>query len=151
MIKVYQTEFFNPEEGTRGNCLRAAVASLLHKKLLEVPPFYPDENQQKEFIDYIESIGYIFDGCVYVKNIYELERHTADKLLLQQLKDHRGIDGYFLVCGMSPRGVRHAVIYNHQGLAHDPHPSRDGVFPEYAYLIGTEIDKNDEENLFSHG
>ena len=37
------------------------------------------------------------------------------------------IPGYFLVCGESPRGVLHQVVYHGDKMVHDPHPSNAGI------------------------
>ena len=37
------------------------------------------------------------------------------------------VPGYFLVCGESPRGVLHEVVYLDGKMIHDPHPSNAGI------------------------
>lgn len=40
---------------------------------------------------------------------------------------HVQFEGFYLVSGISPRGVGHMVVYRDGALAHDPHPSREGL------------------------
>lgn len=35
--------------------------------------------------------------------------------------------GYYIANGMSPRGLRHSVIWSKDGLIHDPHPEGGGI------------------------
>ena len=47
----------------------------------------------------------------------------------------KGMNGFFIVSGKSPRGYEHAVIYNFTGMVHDPHPASGGVEPKTILLI----------------
>lgn len=127
MKKVYQTSFYDPVEGTRGNCTQAVVASILNLPLKEVPPLYPDKNQMQNLLDFMDKFGYVNEGAWYANRIKVGE--TEEEALLNVIKANPqyGIDGYHIVFGMSPRGVHHVVIYDKNGLAHDPHPSQSGV------------------------
>ncbi|WP_439398638.1 hypothetical protein ACRQ5Q_14925 [Bradyrhizobium sp. PMVTL-01] len=106
MRAIDQTEFFDPEKGTRGNCQQAATASLLGLELHEVPNFikHPSGFWQS-FWEFMASRG----------------------LEVIELSGERRFDCYHLAYGPSARGVSHAVVYRAGKLAHDPHPSRAGL------------------------
>lgn len=105
MIPVDQTYFVGDESGVQGNCLQAAFASVLEKPLDSVPHFV-------EFDDWIGALFLYLDG----KNLDLRVYHTDP-----------GVES--IATGMSPRGVRHSIIWN-QGMVHDPHPSRAGFTDE---------------------
>lgn len=112
MKPVDQTAFGAPH----GNCLMASVASIL-----EVP---------------LESLPVLYDEC-------EVNGRNWWDVLLDALRPHgftalhypNGDDGYsaimppgyHIASGISPRDLRHAVVYLDGHLAHDPHPSRAGI------------------------
>jgi len=146
MKKVYQTSFHDPVEGTRGNCMRACIASLLEKTIKEVPPLPPTPNQFSDALDYLDKYGWEYD-CNYM--FYHIAAKDREKELLLKLQKEEGIDGYFLVYGMSPRGVKHIVLYNKQGLAHDPHPSQSGVQVEGTLLFKKKPSESYGFNPFS--
>lgn len=106
MKPVDQTNFYDPEKGTRGNCQQAAVASLLGLPLEEVPNFMEQPSGfWQSFWEFIASRG----------------------LEAIELSGLRHFDCYHLAYGQSSRGVSHAVVYANGKLVHDPHPSREGI------------------------
>jgi hypothetical protein len=110
MTPVTQTILHS--ENTRGNCLQAAVASLLDKPIEDVPHFITyGENWFVALILFMRDYGYEYKGTGSAEKIAEA----------------KGIDGYVIAAGKSPRGVSHAVIYKGGEMVHDPHPSRAGV------------------------
>lgn len=104
MKPVDQTQFY-VKGISHGNCLQAAVASLLELSLEEVPNFIEQKHFWGSFRNFLKSKG------------YNLER----------IKLEDNPEEYYLVFGWSSRQVLHAVIYCGDKLAHDPHPSREGV------------------------
>lgn len=106
MKPVDQTQFYDPEKGTRGNCQQAATASLLGLELHEVPNFMEEPpGFWQSFWEFLASRG--------LESI--------------ELSGPRHFDVYHLAYGPSPRGVSHAVVYRAGKLAHDPHFSRAGI------------------------
>lgn len=107
MTPVDQTQFAG--EGAGGNCVQASVASILGLPLTDVPHFLEVADRPEEwelaFMDWLEErgVGYIRRSGEWV------------------------FDGYYLASGPSPRGVHHMVVYRDGRLAHDPHPSREGI------------------------
>lgn len=114
MKPVDQTQFFDKDKGTNGNCQQAALASLLELPLDDVPNFMEQHKACKGhfwelFFDFVRSKGF-----------EPYERYAT--------KDGAPtFRGYYLAYGPSSRGVSHAVVYKDGQLAHDPHPSRDGI------------------------
>lgn len=95
-----------PEE--IGNCLQAAIASLLEMPLEAVPHFAASEGDwAAEMIEWLRVQQY---GFVNLTN---------------QAKPW---PGFHLLSGKSPRGdFLHTVVARGDQIVHDPHPSRDGV------------------------
>jgi hypothetical protein len=123
MIKVDQTKLHDPDNGVRGNCYAACIASLLELPLEDVPAFEDMYNSGKEkwkwfgiFLKFLQGKGYEFHG-------------TGKPSQIRDPYFARGVDGYVMAYGESPRDskVTHAVIYKDGEMVHDPHPSRDGI------------------------
>ena len=103
MKPVDQTQF--KTETTKGNCMTAAIASMLELPLEEVPNFV----EQDDFWGSLDSFLKSYNLCL----------RTIDT-------DWCPPWPHF-VEGLSPRGVPHIVIYEGDKMVHDPHPSRAGV------------------------
>lgn len=109
MKPVDQDSFYDPDKGTKGNCLTAAVASILELSLSEVPNFHEsEEGFWFGFAKFLRERGFVF-----------IEFHHNDPQL----------DCYYLAHGKSPR-TDHSVVMRAGKLAHDPHPSRAGLVSE---------------------
>lgn len=106
MTPIDQTRFGKPH----GNCLAAAVASVLELPLDSVPDLNAtDVHQLIVLNDWLRQFDLQFTWVPW--DTYTGHRHS-----------------FFLVSGESPRGLRHTVVCNERGeLAHDPHPSRAGI------------------------
>jgi hypothetical protein len=103
---VTQTAFYDPAIPTSGNCVQAAVASLLALPLEDVPNF----------------IERGFDWSIWLED-WLAER----RLMLVRFDCEMVWDGLYLASGPSPRGVNHMVVMQDGKLVHDPHPSRAGL------------------------
>ena len=104
--------------GEMGDCFTASLASLLELPYEDVPYFIGMGDKWHEpFFSFLKEHGYEYHGLQTKERILELSV---------------GIDGYYLVSGESPRGLKagHAVVYKGLELAHDPHPSRAGIIGE---------------------
>lgn len=112
MKPVDQTTF-----GEEGNCFAACVASILELPIEEVPNFcvaYPHDTWFEEFNRWLEPRGL---ACVSMQaDVVDVEAFCASAPRIPLIVD-----------GRSPRGRRHGVVYVDGKLAHDPHPSRDGI------------------------
>lgn len=100
-----QTRFFGDPKG--GNCTEAALATLLGLKLSDIPDFPHESPYQfwEALDDYLQSIGYV---RLMMGNNYVPECN-------------------YLASGPSSRGCSHMVVMYEGKLAHDPHPSREGL------------------------
>ena len=113
-------------EGKVGNCLQACVASLLDLPLDQVPHFSSyGERWYQHLYRFLEGRGYELD---YIHGMKQEERWPSD---------YKGIDGYFIVGGESPRGAigGHAVIYFEGEPYFDPHPSNDFILEEHQVYV----------------
>ena len=124
MKPVKQTILSDPPNDIRGNCFSACLASLLDLSIEDVPYFaILGEGWFAVFLDFLTANGYVFEGTP----------NFGD-----WVKTYEGIDGFFIVGGESPRGIRngHSVIYKDGNPYFDPHPSNDFLTnPVEVYLI----------------
>lgn len=103
---ITQTEFHDPENDGKGNCVQASVASLLAIPLAAVPNFVERGFEwELWFMDWLEENG------------WETFRFPGD----------HAPECLYLASGPSPRGVSHMVVMRDGKLVHDPHPSRAGI------------------------
>lgn len=123
MKPVHQTTFRPSEGDGAGNCLAAALASVLELALDEVPNFSAIEGENREWFRAMEAwlrergyglgVWYLADNPAY---------YTSEGVPL-------------LVTGKSPRGDwNHTVVCVTRGdqlvYEHDPHPSGDFLHGE---------------------
>ncbi|MGW1744576.1 hypothetical protein ACWCRD_02950 [Streptomyces sp. NPDC002092] len=104
MRPVAQSILHGDPSGRPGNCLQAAVASLLDLQLDEVPHFIEHDDWEERLRDFCLAHGY--------------------RPLLRPPTTHVP---YGMAWGPSERGVRHAVVWVDDSMAWDPHPSRAGL------------------------
>jgi hypothetical protein len=105
MKPVDQTTFGVPG----GNCFSACVASLLELPIEEVPHFGSDDTWWATFQAWLKPRG-----------LYAV--------LFKVDSDEQRPPGFHVVSGRSPRhDALHAVVGKGAEIAHDPHPSRDGL------------------------
>ena len=108
--------------GRMGDCLRAAVATLLQIPPDRVPHF-------AESSDWLGALLAFRDGLHY----FTLQKGYWPPHMETALP-------WVIGCGRSPRGVMHAVILSAAdgSLIHDPHPSRDGLSEPPTAVIKTD-------------
>lgn len=114
MIPQTQTIFADDPDGVYGNCMQAAIASMLDLPLKAVPHF-----ALFEFWGPAARLWFEGRGQEWVR----VETIEPGQLVM--------------AVGKSPRGVSHAVVWGENGLVHDPHPDRTGLAeePRYMYAI----------------
>lgn len=122
MAHIDQTIFVGDSKRL-GNCVAAAVASVLDIPLAKVPHFiefgiaYGDSEDPHSASRgnhwWAMLLGFLAGKGQWVVELNDVTEGERDELLL--------------VAGMSPRGVVHQVVYRNGELWHDPHPSRAGV------------------------
>jgi len=101
------------KDESRGDCMRACVASILELDPKDVPHFAED----------------------WPRSWFAWER--ARSLFL--MTHDKAPAGYSIANGDGPRGVKHSVIHLDGKMVHDPHPSRAGLLSvEWWYTIEPE-------------
>lgn len=110
---VTQTVLYTPESaalGVQGNCLQAAVASLLKMPLDAVPHF-------SAFLWWIGAAELWARGLHPALTFRSAKVEGVDDIPLFR----------HILCGPSPRGVSHSVIAEEGRVVWDPHPTRAGL------------------------
>lgn len=106
---VDQTIFAGNAEGIPGNCLQAAVATLLRLPLEAVPNFLQTEDWWLSLDRFAARHGYVM-----------LPGGTSEPI-------------FGLAFGPSPRGIQHAVVHR-DGAVWDPHPDRTMLTSVSTYI-----------------
>lgn len=110
MTPVDQTILHDPQTGAIGNCMQAAIASLLDLAIEDVPHFAALSEEPAEV------------GAALVE-----WTHKRRMLWLQLDAEMVPDDMPVLFYGKSPRGLPHLVVGVGSKIVHDPHPSREGL------------------------
>lgn len=113
MKQVTQTITVGDGSGLPGNCLQAAVASLLELDLDEVPHFACYHDWLERLVEFATGHGY--------RIAYRWPQKGAK------------VPDFGLIFGQSVRGVPHAMVVC-AGETWDPHPSRDGLVSVSNYV-----------------
>lgn len=108
--RIMQTEF-----GRLGNCQSACLAMMLGCDLANVPNFALLEGGCGNRMHAAES-AWLRDHGVWLLTIVAFQGLPWPPKL-----------GFYIAGGVSPRGMRHAVIYRSGELWHDPHPAGGGI------------------------
>lgn len=122
--KVDQTILHDQDLKRPGNCFAACVATALNRHLVEVPHFAEwgqwfhngnlrDETDEDRKYWLAMFWGYAAGAGVWPVDLECIEDAKPDEIVF--------------TAGMSPRGIRHQVLYRNGVLWHDPHPSHDGL------------------------
>lgn len=150
MKKVYQTII----DVDHGNCMQAAIASLLDLELNDVPNFIEyKHNWATEFFKFLKEKGYNWDATLYNINYNKLRGYITEKKYkthFYKLKNIKGVNGYFYAAVLSPkyydktkikdknyRAPQHAVIIDKNlNIIHDPNPNYQNLksYPEIKFL-----------------
>lgn len=104
MTPTTQTILAGDPSGVPGNCLQAAVASLLDLPLPDVPHFAEHDDWLERLVAFGGERGY---------------------RVRYRPPGTEGVNG--LAFGPSARGVKHAVVWIDGKQAWDPHPDRNGL------------------------
>jgi hypothetical protein len=96
------------EEGLRGNCLAASVASLFDVSLSDVPSF--EEMSDSDWKPALEGWALGF----------------GRKLVKKRPGDFT-VDEHYIAIGLSDRGNKHATVGLNGRIVHDPHFMRLGL------------------------
>jgi hypothetical protein len=113
--EVTQRFLLNDPSGFPGDCVRAAVASLLDREPTSVPHFIA---------------GSDIDGRVWwyaLKGWAASNGWAVTRRGLLPHEENVPLPVFGIACGPSPRGVSHAVVAIGGAIVWDPHPSRNGI------------------------
>lgn len=111
----------------KGDCCKAAMASLFDKEYDEIPDFFPDTQQAFNVIKHFESQGY---NPTYYNRREEGDLSPKGKRypsINEVAKHDGGVGGYFYasVPSQTFEGVSHAVIVDTDlNIVHDPNPNQ---------------------------
>lgn len=143
-----------------GNCYQTAIASLLEIPPTEVPNIetlfdigagYAYAVMHK----WLNNIGMNYNSGAWqfsifhennpkikdAEHIQEYLRDLSEDAKLTIRSQYK--DKYYLVSGLSSRGVHHICIYQNGILAHDPHPTQEGIITEEYFECLEPINKTD--------
>lgn len=106
---VTQTRLHDPENGVRGNCVAACLASVTGAP--------------------IETFDHIINAYDWWSAFEESCKEYGFSPLRMPVDDERPVilPGVHFGSGLSERGFRHMCVYSNGTLIHDPHPSRAGL------------------------
>lgn len=110
--EVTQWFLAGDDSGIPGDCVRAAVASLLDREPTSVPHFIVGSDMDSRVW------WYALKGWA-VDNGWRVDRRAVDT--------DDALPDFGLAIGQSSRGVSHAVVAVDGKVAWDPHPSREGL------------------------
>ena len=117
MKPVDQQVFGSPD----GDCLMASAASILEVPLEALPAFRGEEEHWWDRLqEALRPHG--FTAIYYPHDPDGGYQPIAPR-------------GYHIASGRASRGYMHAVVYQDGKLAHDPHPSREGIYEVRAYYL----------------
>lgn len=125
-IKINQTKTVDVDGW--GNCVAACVATILGLRLEDIP-----EEDQKNFrygiYDFVERLGY----CIQYAETIEGIPDSVELFIAI------GNGGRVYANG---KPIKHAVVFDKNGLYHDPHASKQGIesaerFEYFVKLIGS--------------
>ncbi len=122
MNPVQQTKFGFPD----GNCLAAALASVLEIPLEKIPNFGVDDNWYDCFARYMIS-----HHALQPINFNVLDEGVHELWVPK---------GYHLINGESSRGLKHSVVGFMGEMVFDPHPDNDGLTEIESYTIFAVLD-----------
>lgn len=128
--KVNQTEY-----GKRGNCMAAALATVLRVPLETMPNLIPEVESEEQynsvaFVDeHYDRIDMLVAGMGL--EIVHAPYTEAFNNSMKAQKSHV----YYIVSGQSTRGLKHAVVYHNGFLYHDPHEQKAFLKPEWVHII----------------
>ncbi len=116
MKPVMQTRF-----GDEGNCLQAAIASLMELPLDGVP-------------DFVERDWWgTLQRWLHPMGLYPIIVRAGSGGRVPSSV------GYYLISGKSPRGWDHMVVAKEGEVAHDPHPDGSGLLEVEEILLFARI------------
>lgn len=131
----------DPNNGVIGDCLRAALASLLGLPLQQVPHFL------KEHWGNVQATEDALNRFLSKRGLMMLPLpYAAFSQLLKAQAQSTGSDCYHLIFGVDHEGDRHACVGRNGQIVHDPHPLKRGFAnPPGEWQIGLMVDRFDSQ------
>lgn len=129
--EVTQRYLADDPTGVPGDCVSAAVASLLDREPHQVPHFIAASDIDSRVW------WYALKGWA-ASNGWNVTRRG---LLPRQ--ENVPLPTFGLACGPSERGVSHAVVAVDGEIVWDPHPSRAGILRVFAWGQSVSLNKTD--------
>lgn len=121
MIAVKQKHRHVPWRGGYSDCHRAAIASLFHLSIDNVPHFADGNPSVREFNDRV-------DTWLAARNLTSVTvPFTGELNTVLAAFDACAPHAFCLLTGASKRGINHTVICRNGRIVHDPSPDRCGV------------------------
>lgn len=132
MTPQKQTIFSHEKKGTVGNCLSACVASLLDMQIEDLPHF------SWHMSDWFRILYMFLEDHGYSVKMLPIKNNPDWKT------EFNGIDGYLIVGGGSPRGIKngHAVIYKDGQPFFDPHSDNTFLTSEDDFYVIEKMEQN---------
>lgn len=134
--KVNQTEY-----GKRGNCMAAALATVLRVPLATIPNLMPEVESEEQY----SSVAYVQEHYDRIDMLVAGEGleiiHTPYTESFNNSMKAQTEHVYYIVSGQSTRGLKHAVVYHNGFMYHDPHEQQAFLKPEWVHIIRP-IEKN---------
>ena len=129
----------DPDNGVIGDCLRAALASLLGLPLEQVPHFLKEHWGDFEAVKEALNQFLTKRGLMLLVLPYP---HSVN--MLQAEAKSTGADCYHLIFGVDHDGDRHACVGRNGQIVHDPHPLKRGFAnPPGEWQIGLMVNRLD--------
>lgn len=123
MLYHKQAYIHQPDIGIHGDCYRTVISCLLDLPRDDVPHFLHDNPDWMEFKNRVEAFLQTYGLCLFSISI---KSEDFDDFLINQSKVIND-KTVFVVFGLSPRHINHAVIYKGGEMIHDPHPDGGGL------------------------
>ena len=129
MIPVEQKHLHDPDNGIKGDCFSATLASLLHIPIEEVPIF--------DNVDGVEGT-WLIEVNKFLKEYGLAFAVFEGNSNFEEVFKFMGVTGlYHEIAGDSPRfpGTGHSCVAKDFTVIHDPHPTKLGLQDITSYGI----------------
>lgn len=147
MEKIYQRLV----DKNKGDCMRAAIASLLNMDYEQVPNFIEDERGYFPLLwEFLQSTDYEYKGFLH-NPMEKVNMH--EECFVGALSKYDGVDGIFYASVYSPKYYdtsdpvpnTHAVLIDkNYNIVHDPNPGNKDVIE---YPLAKELGYNGIINI----
>ncbi len=134
MKPILQTQLYGENAMGNGNCVAAAMASVLEIPLWMVPPWeqmFGRDDWQKRRKEWLAQVFGLEVVTLYGSRRYPGRWTTCywddDDGEKPVYVEPGELPEFYIACGKTVRGSHHAVVYSAGVLVHDPHYSGAGL------------------------